>query len=306
MGSATLALTLVAMSVIPLNEGRLGEGRLLNLFRPGARREHSQVLPFTDYGTAYRVAKEQQKQLLVFIHPAGKTFFRDTRQYRALSNAKAWKQLDRFVLASVPLTETVKLKGKERRIIDSAAFRDLQSGGGVAIIDLEKPKSATYGQVISLLRFESGGYYTFKPEHVPMIMELPRGTLTQRSLIFAVRIHPEKPQGANGKFLAALAREAASHSNDQAGMGVQGHHNWESRFHRINARLPADTTAQEVVAESWPGEDLMDACVDCVASWRQSSGHWSAVRRRHPVFGFDIKRGHNGIWYATGLFGNRD
>lgn len=301
MESATLAITLFAMSALPL-----GEGRLLNLFRPNARREQAQVLPITDYATAYRQAKAEKKQLLVFFHPAGKSFFRDTRQYRALSNAKAWKQLDRFVLASVPLSETVKVRGKSKRVVETAAFQDLQSGGGVAIVDLEKPKAATYGQVISLLRFQSGGYYTFKPQHVPMLMELPRGTLTQRSLIFAVRIHPEKPQGASGKFHTALASEAASHSRNQAGMGVQGHHNWETRFHRINARLPSDVLAQEVVAESWPGEDLMDACVDCVASWRQSSGHWSAVRGRHPVFGFDIKRGHNGIWYATGLFGNRN
>jgi hypothetical protein len=302
MGSTTLAVTLVALSLPPIGEGRL----LNNLFRPNQNRTQSHVLPITDYATAYKTAKEQKKPLLVFFHPAGKSFFQDPKQYKALSNAKAWKQLDRFVLASVPLTETMKQQGQVKRVVDHPAFQDLQSGGGVAIVDLEKPKSATYGQVVSLLRFRSGGYYTFKPQHVPMLLDLPRGTLTQRSLIFAVRIHPEGPQGASGKFHNALASEAMSHSRSQAGMGVQGHHNWESRFHRINARLPGDVSAQEVVAESWPGEDLMDACVDCVHSWRQSSGHWSAVRGRHPVFGFDIQRGHNGIWYATGLFGRRN
>jgi hypothetical protein len=29
------------------------------------------------------------------------------------------------------------------------------------------------------------------------------------------------------------------------------------------------------------------------------------VRSRHPLFGYDIKRGRNGIWYATGIFGLR-
>lgn len=301
IGTTTLAVTLVALSFPPS-----GEGRLLNLLRPGHRREQSQILPITDYATAYRTAKRDHKQLLVFFHPAGKPFFKDARQYKALSNARAWKQLDRFVLASVPLSGTVKQQGRQQQVVDHPAFVDLRSGGGVAIVDLEQPKSATYGQVVSLLRFQSGGYYTFKPQHVPVLMELPHGTLTQRSLIFAVRIHPEHPQGASGRFHHALASEAMSHSQNQAGMGVQGHHNWESRFHRINARLPGDVLAQEVVAESWPGEDLMDACVDCVASWRQSSGHWSAVRGRHPLFGFDIQRGRNGIWYATGLFGNRN
>ena len=59
-----------------------------------------------------------------------------------------------------------------------------------------------------------------------------------------------------------------------------------------------------MVAESWGGETLVDACIECVHSWRQSSGHWNAVRRHQPLFGYDIKRGANGIWYATGIFGN--
>ena len=77
------------------------------------------------------------------------------------------------------------------------------------------------------------------------------------------------------------------------------------RFHRINSKLSSNVLAQEVVAESWPNESLVEACVDCVHSWRQSPGHWGAVRRRHALFGYDIKRGRNGIWYATGIFGRR-
>jgi uncharacterized protein YkwD len=104
---------------------------------------------------------------------------------------------------------------------------------------------------------------------------------------------------------AALISEARSHSKYQADIGVQGHHHWDARFQRINGKLPSGLMAQEVVAESWPGENLVEACEDCVHSWRQSPGHWSAVRSWHPRFGFDIKRGRNGIWYATGIFGRR-
>ncbi len=302
MGTATLAVTLAVLSLPPA-----GEGRVLNrLLHPFQRPRQGQALPMDDYAQAYRVAKAQKKQLLVFFHQPGKGFFQDSKQYRALSNSRAWKQMDRYVLASVPLNATLKQSGQTKRVVDYPAFADLRSSGGVAIVDLEKPKAGTYGQVISALPFRSGSYYSFKPSDITTMMELPRGTLTQRSLILAVRIHPEHPGGANGKFNPVLASEAQSHSKNQANMGVQGHHNWENRFHRINARLASDVSAQEVVAESWPGEDLMDACVDCVDSWRHSSGHWSAVRGRHPVFGFDIKRGGNGIWYATGLFGRRN
>jgi hypothetical protein len=39
-----------------------------------------------------------------------------------------------------------------------------------------------------------------------------------------------------------------------------------------------------------------------VASWRQSSGHWRAVSGGHAANGYDIRRGSNSNWYATGIF----
>jgi hypothetical protein len=86
---------------------------------------------------------------------------------------------------------------------------------------------------------------------------------------------------------------------------VQGHQDWESRFHRIISKLLGRGTPGlpvEVVAESWPDQDLMDSCVDCVASWRQSNGHWSAVKAQQASYGYDIRKSDNGIWYATGIF----
>jgi hypothetical protein len=129
--------------------------------------------------------------------------------------------------------------------------------------------------------------------------------LTQRTLILAVRIHPEGPSSTDGVFLTTLAKESESHARHQAQINLQGHHNWESRFHRISARLPGGHSAQEVCAESWPRMGLIAAALDCVHSWRQSSGHWSAVLSRHSYFGYDMKRGSNGVWYATGIFSTR-
>jgi len=99
--------------------------------------------------------------------------------------------------------------------------------------------------------------------------------------------------------------EAQSHSQYQADIRRQGHHYWESRFHRIVARLPGGLGAREVCAESWPGENLVEAAIECVRCWRLSDGHWSAVRAPNRCFGYDMKRGSNGVWYATGIFGTR-
>ena len=144
------------------------------------------------------------------------------------------------------------------------------------------------------------GEYT--PEQLEVIANLPLGTPTQRALIYAIRTHPEAPASTNGTFDPMLAKEAESHSLYQAKIQKQGHHNWDARFRRINAKLPG-LTACEVCAESWPGESLVEAAIECVNSWRQSPGHWRAVSGACPVYGYDMKRGSNGIWYATGIFG---
>jgi hypothetical protein len=130
--------------------------------------------------------------------------------------------------------------------------------------------------------------------------------LTQRTLVFAVRIHPEKPASTVGDLHPVLVEEAKTHAGYQAAIQVQGHHHWDARFQRLAGLLPFGLRGKEVCAESWANERLVDAAVDCVDSWRQSSGHWEAVRASHPVFGYDMQRGANGIWYATGVFGTHD
>ncbi len=58
---------------------------------------------------------------------------------------------------------------------------------------------------------------------------------------------------------------------------------------------------REVCAESWGGQHLVEAAIECVRCWRLSSGHWSAVCARSRFFGYDMKLGANGVWYATGI-----
>jgi hypothetical protein len=124
--------------------------------------------------------------------------------------------------------------------------------------------------------------------------------LTQRTLIYAVRIHPERPASALGCPDDRLLVEAESHSQYQASIRLQGHHGWNVRFSRIAAVL--GRSPREVCAESWPGQNLIESAIECVRCWRLSSGHWSAVQARNRAFGYDMKLGGNGVWYATGIF----
>ena len=58
---------------------------------------------------------------------------------------------------------------------------------------------------------------------------------------------------------------------------------------------------KEVCAESWPGQSLLEAAEECVASWQQSLGRWKAVSFRQAAYAYDMKQGSIGVWCATGI-----
>ncbi len=262
----------------------------------------------TDYGTAMEKAKEQQKMLFIhFYDPANanNTQFEKT----CLADPAIREKLAEHVLLSVPANLQITVDGRRITLLDHDAFDGMKHGPGIAMIDFANEGTEHYGYVVSVLPFNRGKYYSFRPEYVGVVLDLPAGTLTQRSMIWAVRVHPEKPASTGGEENPVLVDEARSSANYQAQIHVQGHHNWDSRFQRIIGRLlglsrPRYSPPVEVVAESWPDQDLMDSCIDCVASWRQSDGHWSAVKAQQVSYGYDIRKGTNGIWYAAGIFAN--
>jgi hypothetical protein len=243
-----------------------------------------------DYAAALEAARDGQAMLLVSVEPrsgdaddlAGRTLERPDVQRRFAGSGTPW------------VFCRLGLDGGGAALAADPGLAEMRGGAGVFVVDHAHPEYA--GRIVSILPRAAGKYYRFAPDHVAELAALPTGSLTQRSLILAVRIHPEGPQSTAGTCDPGLGAAAAAHSAHQARIRRQGHHGWETRSQQLGG------SAAEVCAESWPDQDLLDSCVDCVASWRQSSGHWNAVRSPQAAYGYDIRRGSNGIWYATGIF----
>jgi hypothetical protein len=258
----------------------------------------------TDYVAAYDEAKRDKKMLLISFVPDDKELLslQDEMDCWIETDPEMCARMRELTLARLAMTTQINEGGKRMRLIDSSGFREL-GGPGVAMLDLRDAKQPYYGRMVTALPFARGKYYRWQNSHLNAALELPSGSISQRTMIWAVRVHDESPASTAGDLHPALAQAAAEQSAYQAEIGVQGHHRWETRFHKIRLAARANV-ASEVVAESWPDENLIDACIDCVASWRHSPGHWQAVRTRHRLFGYDIRRGRNGIWYGTGIFAN--
>jgi hypothetical protein len=253
----------------------------------------------TDYGAAYQAAKKGKRMLLINLTDSA-TDVRQQKVDEYMEQQNMVDRLKRVVRLRLPVDAEIKVDGKSQRLLSFPAFAELHNGPGFVLLDLRHVGAPYYGRAVSALPYASGKYYHWQDSHLHVMLDLPPGTITQRTMIFAVRTHPEGPASTYGVHHPTLASGAAQHSNYQASIGVQGHQNFESRYGQLSGA--AGGSVSEVVAESWPGQNMLDSCIDCVQSWRQSPGHWGGVVRRHRAFGFDIRRGGNGIWYGTGIF----
>jgi len=253
----------------------------------------------TSYREAMDEAERCNKMLFIyFCDPEGTTACRQFKE-EVLSQPQVCRKLQDYVCVELPLNAEIMVQGKPTVVLEHEAFREMLGRPGIAIVDFRSPNAPLRGAVVSTFPITEKLRYSV--EQTLVILNLPPGTLTQRTLIFAVRIHPDRPAGADGEPLPELMDEAAQHAQYQAEIRLQGHHFWAVRFRRILARLPGGLSPREVCAESWPGENLVEAAIECVRCWRLSEGHWSAVRARSRFFGFDMRRGSNGVWYATGI-----
>lgn len=256
----------------------------------------------SDYGDAWQQAEQTGKMLLIWFQGETPSSEREDVQHAFASDALVREKLPEYVLLKLPADAHVVSGGETIRLLDHAAFTEMHNHEGLAIVDLSDPTADTFEHVVSAFPFMRGKYYRFQSRDLPVILDLPHGFITERTMIWAVRVHPENPASTRGQRNSVLAAQAKSHSRYQASILLQGHHRWENRFHHIRQLLGDQYTPIEVVAESWPEQNMIDSCIDCVASWRQSSGHWSAVKAQHALYGYDIRRGENGIWYGTGIF----
>jgi hypothetical protein len=262
---------------------------------------------YTDYDAACDEARAAKKMLLVNFVPRSGSADQRALEKHLHEHESIRAELDDYVLVRVYDDERTRglrngfLRRNRDRVIDDATFDNLGHTAGLAILDFQHAKNSFYGKMVTALPFKDGKYYRWANSHLEVALGLPSGTISQRTMVWAVRIHPESPQSTVGKMHPELAKGATKQSAYQASIGVQGHHNWETRVHHLvsSARVHG---ASEVVAESWENQDLIDSCIDCVLSWRHSSGHWGAVSRSHKFYGYDIRKGSNGIWYGTGIF----
>jgi hypothetical protein len=255
----------------------------------------------TSYEKATDLAMAEKKDLVIYFRAQGELD-------NVLAQADVAKKLEEFVCLKVP----TDYKVADKRLLDYSVLSDMLGKPGLVVVSYQDKKLPTFATPISVHPI-TGSRYRWVPaygaEQVKITLGLPSfATLSQRSMIYAVRVHPEVPQSVFSVCHPAFLEHARNHSHRQAGMLRQHHADLIATSGTLRGKVEMGFSgASEVVAESWGrvvgGENVLEAAFSCIDAWRQSPGHWGAVARRHTYMGYDIAQGSNGTWYATGIFG---
>jgi hypothetical protein len=257
----------------------------------------------TDYSAAYRQAREERKMLLLFFRDEAQPRIADIFERDILAGDELRDPLEKVVRVVLPLDALHPFSDPEKpatKILDHSSFQYMYRQQGIAMIDLTDPDSELNGHVVSAHAFSPGRHYTARA--MKIVLGLPRGTVTQRALIYAVRLYPYPPVSTTeGKCHSFLCQQARQSSQLMANYGSVGHHDWGTRQGEIAAAT--GRSAMEVAAMS-ANARLINAALEVVDQWAGSPAHWGIMSAPAAIFGYDLVHDAAGNWWGTGVFAN--
>ena len=292
-GSAAFDIDLTGFGAIP-------NGVQLPAKVPAVTRKIGELDWHVDYAAAYKQAREERKMLFIVFRDDERPRIADTYEKTVLSASELTKELDGVVRLVLPLgamRPEADPEAERQTLLSHDSFKFMLSRQGIAMIDLTDPESNLHGQVVSAHPFTPGLHYTIRSTRI--VLNLPKASVTQRALIYAVRLHPAAPiSTTDGKCHGYLCKAARDSSQLMANYGSVGHHDWGTRYNDISVNT--GRSAMEVAAMSG-NQNLIAAAMEIVDQWYGSPSHWGILSTPAAYFGYDLVRDGSGNWWGTGL-----
>ena len=306
-----MAWSVLAVAVAPAEDSKpaeelkpAAETQTVEEPKPAAITRQIGELPWhTDYSAAYRQARDEHKQLLLFFRDELDLLAAGKFEQDVLAAAELKEPLNNVVrvlllTSSVaPAAKDAKPEDKPVKLLEFPAFRYMQNQPGLAILDLVDEKDHLYGKVVSAHPFSSNTLGS--AGLVKVMLELPRGTITQRTLTYALRTHPEQPASVWGKGDAILFEQCRVAAQLMVNYNSVGHHDWGNRSAFVGSQFG---TSPMEVASIGGGATLFEAANSAISVWRGSGVHWGMMITPNRFFGYDMVQAPNGTWYANGIF----
>ena len=267
----------------------------------------------TDYKYAMRKAEDLARFLLIYLYADGDQDLPETSAYLpvvpacmefetvVLEDDSVRSGLNRYVLLKMPMDAKVPdMDGGTQSLYSLPGFEHMLELPGLVVLDFSSRNMPFFGEVVGILPFMRGECPTTKQATV--FLNLPPGTLTQRTLTYAVRIHPDQPLSSDGEPLPIVVWETTAHALYQAERGIISHINFGTRSAKIKEMLGGEGKPAEICAMSQSGISLFEGALSCMRLWRYSSRHWAIAKKEHTYYGYDMALGRSGAWHGVGYF----
>ena len=287
-----------------------------NLQEPAFVPQNTAPIPWeTDFEHARKTAESASRCLLVYLYAddntelPGAVFPLPTvsvcREFDTvvLDDDFVRSGLSQYVPVKVPMdTKITNEYGTKMSIYSLRGFEHMLQHPGLVVIDYSSREKPYWGEVVGILPFMRGGVECPTAKQTAAFLNLPPGTLTQRTLTYAVRIHPDQPLSSDGEPMPVVMQTATDHAVFQAEKGVLGHQNFSTRSQKVKEVLGGGSPS-EICAQCRSGEPLFEGAIACMRLWRNSSAHWAIGRKSHKYYGYDMVLSEkNGCWYGVGFF----
>ena len=131
-----------------------------------------------DYIHAMDLANQQHKMLLIFFSAPNDTQSRRL-EAETFGNAEVMAKQGGFVSLRLTMDAKVTAEGKDFVLLQHPTLREMLGRPGIAIADFAHDDEHLHGRIVSC--FPLCGSLWYGPAEMKVILDLPPGTITQRT-----------------------------------------------------------------------------------------------------------------------------
>jgi len=260
-----------------------------------------------DYLRAYSEASREQRYLLMLFHEFSVGDESDFSPDLIFAPSMR-PMLEQFSRVELPLNAAMPTSPESdstdiedalpELLLNHRSFRHLGPRPGLAIVDLTDPESANHARVVSALPLPASG--AFDSDQLTLVLNLPEGAISQRTLVFAVQSIVPDSSLARTKLSPSLT--ALAHRNARYQAIDQPIHESEkqARQEKIVEEFGPDVELQELLFASEAGMSIHDAAEGAVAEWTSSPDTLDLLTTPMTASGMDMFQSpESGRWYVT-------
>lgn len=253
-----------------------------------------------DYLAGYQQAMQDKRMLVMLFHDASLPDHSVTR-VSGFGAESLQPLLEKYVRISLPVnavTPSADPNGVPSRLIEHRSFRHLKSQAGLAIVDLTDEQSANYGRVVSALPMPEDGRYS--PEILETLLQLPTGSIGQRSLMLAVRTGVDGDNFTSGEANTHLHQMANRNARMMAQSDRVVGFDTDVRATAIRELFGDGVRIHELHFATEGPASVQEAAIQAVSKWLQDSEDRRALRQSSFAYGIELFQAPNSQrWFAT-------